>query len=66
MTEKEFAEKHGPNMKLSHAEVYKKGVLKRAQGLFNKGEYKMALSALMTAFKLKSLRLMFEPNYNEK
>ncbi len=66
VTEKEFAEKHGPNMKNSHAEVYKKGVLKRAQGLFNKGEYKMALSALMTAFKLKSLRLMFEPNYHEK
>ncbi len=66
VTEKEFQEKHGPNMKNSHVEVYKKGVLKRAQGFFTKGEYKMALSALMSAFKLRSLRNMFEPNFHEK
>jgi len=55
-TEAAFNEKHGPNMSKSHPEVYKGGVLKKAQGSFNRGEFKKALDTLMTAFKLKSLR----------
>lgn len=66
VTEQEFQDKHGVNMKNSHAEVYKKGVLKKAQGFFGRGEYKLALNTLMAAFKLRSLRNMHEPNFHEK
>ena len=55
-TEEAFRKKHGENLKLTHPEVFKKGILKKATRLFNEGDFKTAESTLMTGFKLRSLR----------
>ena len=60
-TEAEFKEKHGANFCKTHPEVYKAGVLKKAQGKFRKGEFSVALNTLMTAFKISSLRQNLDP-----
>ena len=65
-TEEAFRDKHGENLKKTHPEVYKKGILKKATRLFNEGDFKTAESTLMSGFKLQSLRQLFEPNYEEK
>ena len=45
-TEEAFREKHGENLKKTHPEIYKKGVLKRAQNQFKAGEFDEALKTL--------------------
>jgi hypothetical protein len=46
-TEQAFNEKHGDNLKKTHPEIYKKGVLKKARGQYNHGEYSRALNTMM-------------------
>lgn len=65
-TETEFCEKHGDNLKKTHPEVYKKGVLKKAQSLFKQGDFSKSMNTLMKAFKVKSLRQHFDPQYDER
>ena len=43
-TEQAFQDKHGPNLKKTHPEIYKKGILKKALRFYNAGEFKMAMS----------------------
>ena len=42
-TEQAFQDKHGPNLKKSHPEIYKKGILKKALRFYKAGEFKMAM-----------------------
>lgn len=65
-TEAQFNDKHGENLKKTHPEIYKKGVLKKAQGEFKKGEFSKSMNTLMQAFKIKSLRMHFDPKYRQK
>lgn len=65
-TEAAFREKHGDNLKTSHPEVYKKGILKKATREFNAGEFNKSKNTLMIGFKLRSLRQNHEPNFVDK
>lgn len=60
-TEADFNDKHGENLKKTHPEIFKKGILKKARGQYNKGEFSTAMNTLMKAFKIKSLRQQFDP-----
>ena len=65
-TEEAFQAKHGKDLRKSHPEVYKRGVLKKAQGEYRRGEFTKAMNILMTAFKIRSLRQHFEPDFFKK
>ena len=43
-TEEDFQKKHGPNLKNTYPEIYKKGILKKAQRFYNGGEFKRAMT----------------------
>ena len=65
-TEEAFREKYGTNFEKKHPEVFKKGVLKKAQQKFKMGEYKTAMDTLMRAFKIQCLRRHFDPDFAKK
>lgn len=64
-TEQQFRDKHGENLKKTHPEIFKKGILKKSTRFFKEGDYKRAEATLMSGFKLRSLRQHFEPNFAE-
>ena len=56
-----FVQKLGSNFDKSHPEVYKAGVLKRAQFMFREGKFDDALKRLYEGFNVESIRKRYEP-----
>ena len=63
---KPFHERFGENFKDSNPEVFKKGILNKAERQFNKGEYKPALNTLMEGFRIHSLLKEKDAAYAKK
>jgi hypothetical protein len=59
----EFVEKLGDKFCHSNPEIFKGGILRAAQGHFNVGRLKDALSKLSEGFKFDSLKSEFEKGY---
>lgn len=55
-----FVQKLGSNFDKAHPEVYKAGVLKRAQFMFREGKFDDALKRLYEGFNVESIRKRFE------
>jgi hypothetical protein len=63
---KAFVEKMGDNLQKSNPEVYKKGILKRAWFLYNKGLYEDAMNKLCTGFNIDSILIHYEKKKGAK
>ena len=61
-----YQERLGENFSSSNPEVFKKGILKKATGEFNKGEYEKAKNTLTRGFNINSLKNHMDPNWNQK
>jgi hypothetical protein len=57
---KAFVEKMGENLQKSNPEVFKKGILKRAWFLYNKGLYEDAMNKLCTGFNIDSILIHYQ------
>jgi len=55
-----FVQKLGSNFDKAHPEVYKAGVLKRAQFMFREGKFDDSLKRLYEGFNVESIRKRFE------
>lgn len=61
-----FVQKLGSNFDKSHPEVYKAGMLKRAQFMFREGKFDDALKRLYEGFNVESIRKRYEPQEMKK
>ncbi len=61
-----FVQKLGSNFDKSHPEVYKAGMLKRAQFMFREGKFDDALKRLQEGFNIESIRKRYEPQEMKK
>lgn len=46
--------------------MFKQGILKKATGLYNKGEYELAMTELTKGFNINSLKNHMNPNWYKK
>lgn len=60
---KDFVDRLGDKFCHSNPEIFKGGILRAAQGHFNAGKFKDALSKLSEGFKFDSLKSEFEKGY---
>ena len=63
---KSYQERLGENFSASNPEVFKQGILKKATGLYNKGEYELAMAELTKGFNINSLKNHMDPNWYKK
>ena len=63
---KSYQERLGENFSASNPEVFKQGILKKATGLYNKGEYELAMTELTKGFNISSLRNHMDPGWYKK
>ena len=61
-----FVKKLGQNFEKSHPEVYKAGVLKRAQLMVREGRFDDALKRLYEGFNVESIKKRFNPHYMQR
>ena len=62
----QFVKKLGSNFEKSHPEVYKEGVLNRAQLMAKEGKFEDALKRLYDGFNVESIKKRFDPNYMKR
>lgn len=58
-----YIKKLGSNFEKSHPEVYKAGVLKRAQLMYKQGRFEDALKRLYDGFNVDSIKKRYDPDY---
>lgn len=46
--------------------MYKRGILKKSEGLYNKGEFEKAMNTLAEGFNIVSLKNKMKPGWNKK
>lgn len=61
-----YVKKLGQNFEKSHPEVFKAGVLKRAQLMYKEGKFDDALKRLYDGFNVDSIRKRFDPKYMKR
>lgn len=61
-----FVKKLGLNFEKSHPEVFKAGVLKRAQLMYKEGKFDDALKRLYDGFNVDSIRKRYDPKYMKR
>ena len=62
-TLKDFVDRLGDKFSVSNPEIFKAGILKKAQSLFSAGEIEEALRKLSEGFKFSSLQREYDPKY---
>ena len=61
-----YQERLGENFSASNPEVFKQGILKKATGLYNKGEYELAMTELTKGFNINSLKNHMNPDWYKR
>lgn len=60
---KDYVSQFGENFSKANPEVFKKGILNKAQHLFAAGKYQEALNKLVEGFNMDSISREYDPDY---
>jgi hypothetical protein len=64
-TVEEMVEGHGPNFDKRHPEIWRKGVVRKANAYFVRGEYDKCMTEL-SKMNISSIKRTFDEAYKEK